>query len=142
MNVRELIKRHEGLRFVPYYCSTGHKTVGFGHRILPTDRIPDDGINLEKAEQLLTLDILTAINGCRAIIPNYESLNDVRQAVCISMVFQLGVAGVSKFRRFLRWLEQWAYVEAAAEMIDSEWYNQTPARCEELANMMQSGEWA
>jgi len=33
MNVRDLIKKHEGLRLTPYRCSAGYRTIGWGHNL-------------------------------------------------------------------------------------------------------------
>jgi hypothetical protein len=55
------------------------------------------------------------------------------------MVFQMGGAGVSRFPKFLAALQRGAFTEAAGEMRDSAWHNQTPARCERLAKMMEQG---
>ena len=141
MNVVDLIKKHEGLRLVKYLCPTGYPTIGYGHRILPNDNITDNGITLPEAERLLSLDILAAKNGCRALLQNWDSLNDVRQAVMIDLCFNLGIEGLSRFRRMLKWIRMWEFAEAAEEMLDSLYAVQVGNRARENARMLRTGEW-
>ena len=54
------------------------------------------------------------------------------------MVFQLGKTGVSKFKKFFEALNNQDYNEAANQMLNSNWYKQTPKRCEELSNTIRS----
>ena len=54
------------------------------------------------------------------------------------MVFQLGMGGVSKFKKMWKALKQNNYQIASEEMLDSRWAKQTPKRAEELSNVMKS----
>jgi lysozyme len=49
------------------------------------------------------------------------------------MTFQLGVGGVSKFKKFLGHLSTSTYHLASDEMLDSRWAKQTPHRAEKLS---------
>ena len=83
-----------------------------------------------------------------------------RQAVIISMIFQLGPQGFAGFKRMIAALEAdmngepepvmeiagenvrvpWFHI-AGKEMVESKWVRQTPRRAQELAEMMRTGEW-
>lgn len=142
MNVRDLIKRQEGLKLQKYLCPAQRWTVGWGHNLeARNETIPDDGITLEEAERYLTVDIQAAKTGCKALITSFDDLDPVRQAALISMCFQLGAAGLAKFVKTIRFINLGKFEEAAAEMRNSLWYTQTPNRAEELAFMVESGEW-
>ena len=54
------------------------------------------------------------------------------------MAYQLGVTGVGEFRRMWAAIEDEDYEEAASEMLDSKWHDQTPARAERLAARMRA----
>ena len=54
------------------------------------------------------------------------------------MCFQLGQAGVSKFKKMFKALGECEFSEAALQMQDSRWYQQTPARCLELSNIIKN----
>jgi lysozyme len=55
------------------------------------------------------------------------------------MVFQMGVAGVSKFKRFLAAALAEDWQRAHDEMLDSKWAKQTPSRAKELARVFIEG---
>ena len=60
------------------------------------------------------------------------------KCVIIEMVFQLGIGGVSKFKKMWKALKQNDYQIASEEMLDSKWAKQTPKRAEELSSVMKS----
>ena len=63
-------------------------------------------------------------------------LSELRRGVLIEMVFQLGKTGVSKFVKMKAALQIQDYQEAAAQMVESKWYEQTEGRCARLAYIM------
>jgi lysozyme len=60
------------------------------------------------------------------------------KCVLIEMVFQLGVGGVSKFKKMWSGLQEQDYNEASIQMLDSRWAKQTPSRANSLAQVMKS----
>ena len=54
------------------------------------------------------------------------------------MAYQLGVAGVGKFRKMLEAIKDQDYPRAADEMLDSKWHKQTPNRANRLAERMRA----
>ena len=54
------------------------------------------------------------------------------------MVFQLGIGGVSKFKKMWEALEKGDYTEASFQMMDSRWAKQTPSRAESLSKIMRA----
>jgi len=64
---------------------------------------------------------------------NLDEHPECVKEVLIEMVFQLGVGGVSKFKKFLANLSTKTYHLAADEMLDSRWAKQTPMRAEKLS---------
>ena len=100
-----------------------------------------DVITIEQAERYLDEDIAEARKWCAYYIDGWDELDEVRRSVLIDMAFNLGIAGVMKFKRMLRHLAEGHYVLAAREMKDSLWAKQVPRRAKELIRMMQTGEW-
>lgn len=134
MNSIELLKKHEGYRRHPYLCTAGKWTVGYGRNLAAV------GVSEEEATYLLERDVLWAITHLRTE-PYWLDLNDVRQAVLINMVFNLGWAGFNKFRRMIARIKDKDYTGAAAEMLASSWATQVKGRATELAEMMETGQW-
>lgn len=131
----ELLKRHEGYSRVPYRCTANRQTIGFGRNL------DDVGIDREEAEYLLKRDILRAEDKLRDE-PYFELLSDVRKAVLISMVFNLGWGGFLSFQNMRTKLRQGDFAGAAREMLASKWATQVKNRSVELAQMMETNQWA
>lgn len=132
INLKDRIKKHEGLRLTPYEDSEGIMTVCYGRNLR------DVPFTQEEADFMFETDFLKAQNGAKKF-PLYETLNGPRRGVVIEMVFQMGRAGVANFHRF--WLavgaQEWDL--AATEMLDSKWHEQTPERAEELSEVFRNG---
>jgi len=137
-DLKARIKKHEG--FVPkiYKDQLGFKTIGYGHLLLPTDKFKE-GVTYKKKdlEQVFDSDFNIAKSNANQLI---EGLPIHHQAKCviIEMVFQLGIGGVSKFKKMWKALKQNNYKIASEEMLDSRWAKQTPSRAEELSSVMKS----
>ena len=57
-----------------------------------------------------------------------NKISDNVQEVIIEMIFQLGISGVLKFKKFNLHIKKKHYYLAALEMMKSRWYDQTPNR--------------
>ena len=145
-SLRELVKKHEGLRLKVYDCGTGQPldrgseivgrpTIGYGRNLASV------GITEAEAEAMLDADLARATRFCEQNMPGFSGLNGPRQAVVVSMAFQLGPRGLLAFRKFRAAVARGDFQTAAVEMLSSRWADQTPNRAKELARMMTRGEW-
>ncbi|AZZ99115.1 MULTISPECIES: glycoside hydrolase family protein [Pseudoalteromonas] len=134
MNTVEQIKKHEGFRRFPYYCTAGKLTIGYGRNL------EQNGIAEEEAEQLLAQDVANAQAGVRRRVDT-SYCNEARQAVLTNMAFNLGVQGLLGFSNMLDAVQNGDFERAALEMLDSRWARQVPERAQELAQQMLSGQW-
>lgn len=148
-----LIERHEGRKNKPYLCQAGHNTIGVGHnmdaRPLPanmqvflarhgylTDGLVDD---------LLALDLNDAIaDAARVVGPAWATIDEARQAAIIDMAFNLGGAGLGKFKLFLAAVRQHDWPRAADEIRNSAYYrqlggNDPDSRPEEVIQILTTG---
>lgn len=141
MNVRDLIKKHEGLRFAPYKCGGGYWTIGFGHNLEARNEPIPDSITLQEAEIWLDRDLADATSACERVIASWSILGEVRQAVLVDMCFNLGEEGLLKFKRMLRAIDSGYYAHAAAEMLDSRYATQVGQRAKDNALMLSTGQW-
>lgn len=130
--ISALLISEEGLRLKPYHCSEGKLTLGVGRNI------EDFGISKEEALHLLENDI----NRCLQELRNFAffaGLDQVRQEVVLSMIFNLGAARFAGFSKMLKALEVGNYRTASIEMLDSRWAKQVGARAVNLAMRMATG---
>lgn len=125
---------HEGLRLKLYKCSMGKWTVGVGRNI------ESNGISTEEAMFLLKNDILAATKEASKYAW-FKGLDDVRQEVVILMIFQLGAKTFATFKKAIDAISRGDFDAAAWEMIKSSWHQQTPRRCEEMAQVMRNGKY-
>ena len=131
MSLIARIKQHEGLSTKPYYCTADKLTIGYGRNL-------EVGITEEEAEYLLANDIKTAKAGAESFAAYWE-MNNIRREILTEMIFQMGVNGVSKFKKFLAASTNHDWARAADEMLDSQWAKQTPERAKSLAKLFLRG---
>ena len=137
MDAKSMIKRHEGFRRYAYKDTRGVLTIGYGFNL---DHWMTYGISIEEADALLEAKVRVARREA-SLIPGWENCSEVRQAVVIDMVYNLGLKGVLGFKRMIAGLKARDWQKAAAEMLDSRWARQVKTRAAELAEMMRTGEW-
>lgn len=133
----EMIKAHEGVVPHAYQDSRGYWTIGVGRLI---DKSLDGGLSDAEIDYLLANDI----KRCRAEAEQYpwfNKMNEPRQAVIVSMLFNLGKPRFDKFQNMQAALLVGDYTLASHEMLLSRWASQVGRRAIEMSEMMESGEW-
>jgi lysozyme len=136
--LRSLIARHEGCRLDAYLDTTGHWTIGYGHLLeapVPAHCTQD------QADECLDIDIARADSRCALFLPGWDGYDEVRQAVFVDMVFNMGIRGLLGFKKFLTATGLGRWEEAAGHMLDSLWARQVKSRAVEDCEMMRTGEW-
>lgn len=125
--------RDEGLRLKPYRDTVGKITIGVGRNLT------DKGISSREAFDLLDHDVDDAVADLAGAFPWFARLDAVRQRVLVNMRFQLGAAGLRRFRATLAAIAAGDYVAAGDHMQASRWATQVPARAQRLIRMMKTG---
>lgn len=130
MDLVATLKQEEGFSATVYKCTEGFPTIGYGHRC-PANH---PAVTKAQAEAILNADIAKAMAKVETLVGK-DAPQEVKQLVT-AMTFQLGHAGVSKFKGMLAAIKAKDYKGAAAHMIDSKWHKQTPARAKRMAALM------
>jgi lysozyme len=133
--LRQLLILHEGIRLRPYTDTVGKLTIGVGRNL--TDR----GITLAEAMLLLDTDLDECLRWLRATFPWWADLSPARQAALVDLRFNLGGAGLLKFKRFLAAMEAGDYGRAAEALRASRWARQVKTRAPRVIRMVETGEW-
>ena len=89
-------------------------------------------------QQLDVIKLNEAVNLAQKL-PGYFQCNDVRQAVLVSMCYQLG--GLELWPHLRLALARGDYAATADAMLTSKWAVETPARAQREITMMKTGEW-
>lgn len=129
----DILKKHEGLRLKPYRCTAGKLTIGYGRNL------EDKGISEREALSMLMEDIGDTYNFLNSRYGWFHELNRSRQAVCIDMAYNLGMAGFHSFKKTRLHLANHDFDLAAREMLDSKWAKQVGQRAKDLAKIMKEG---
>lgn len=133
-SLKQLLIYHEGLRLKPYKDTRGLITIGFG-RCLDTT-----GISETEAHYLLDNDIAKAVSYCREAYTWFNGLDDTRQNVIVSLIFNLGAAGFAEFKKLIAAVELKDFNTAANEILLSRFAGQVGKRAVELSTMMRDGD--
>lgn len=130
----EMLKRHEGRSLKPYKCPAGKLTIGYGRNL------EDVGISEVEAMVMLRNDIEQCYEEL-SVFSWFEDLDQVRQEALINMLYNLGLPTFLQFKKTLKFVAEGKYSQAAAEMLDSKWATQVGDRANELAYMMETGDY-
>jgi len=135
----ESVKKHEGFRNSVYNDTLGKRTVGYGHLCVEDHWEDNKAYDKKYLEDILEKDLQYAINQGEGMCKDLKISDDAKFLI-IEMIFQLGSAGVQKFRNMWSALKEDPpnYFEAHVQMLDSRWAKQTPNRAGEMAEAMQS----
>ena len=127
--------RHEGYRQFPYKCSAGKTTIGIGRNI------EDRGISEDEAKYMLHNDIEICKQELNLLYPIVKVLSPVRYKVLINMCFNIGIKRLAQFKKMWAAISIGDFEEASRQMLDSKWAKQVGKRADELAEIMEKGEY-
>jgi lysozyme len=133
------LRGDEDVRPCVYKDSLGLWTIGVGR--LVDESKPGAGLRSDEITYLLNNDIDDRIAALTKALPWFQNLDDARQGCLLNMAFQLGTEGLLQFKQTLAAVHGGRYDEAAFDMLQSRWAQQTPARAKRLAEQMRSGLW-
>ena len=128
MKLIESIKKHEGYVGIVYKDSLGIDTIGYGFAIKDLE-LDEDICQIILERKLPALE-----DSINLKFSWYKYMPQEIKDVVMEMCYQLGVTGVSKFKKTIAYLQNKQWEEASVEMLDSLWARQTPNRAKELSN--------
>lgn len=136
-----IIALEENFKSKPYYCSEQYPTVGYGERVGDKNApLPNITRTEKEAREFLRKRIQDAINKLstqKALA--WSKCNQQRQAILVSMVYQLGFNGTLVFKKMWAAIEVGNFEEASKQMLDSLWAKQTRNRALRHAKTMKEG---
>ena len=126
---KSLIERigvNEGFRSKPYQCSEGVWTIGHGITWIAE----------EESLTILSGRISELHLKLSEDLDWYDRMPPEVKGVIIEMCYQIGYAGVMKFKKMIANMKDINWKGAADEMLDSLWARQTPERANRLADIV------
>lgn len=157
----ENLKRHEGFRKEVYKCAAGVATIGYGFALKDLNakeraiwgrelRLTQDEVeglikakayhllymNEKTAEEILEIKVKAIL---KAVFSAWQWLayrdSDLQDAF-VEWVYQLGLKGVFGFVKSLELIENYDYLCASEEVLNSRWAKQTPKRAKALSKVL------
>jgi lysozyme len=138
-----IITLDEGWKNVPYHCSEGYPTIGYGRKLsdVKFGRLPTMTVTKQDEIVFVRNKINEITFQLQSRFPvQWNICSAQRQAVLISMAYQLGTAGLSEFRNMWAAIQHRDFDKAAAEMLNSKWAKQTPNRVNRYVEIMKRGD--
>lgn len=139
------LRQDEGFEPEPYRDHLGKLTIGIGWLLPPEEggeELPPGyapPLTEQQGVELARYKINQKVAGL-ARIDTFNTLDPMRQEILVECAYQIGVAGLAKFKRMWAALADGNYLEAAKEMLDSKVAReQTPKRWEDHAKRMVGG---
>ncbi len=109
----ELLKKAEGFRDRTYLDVAGFRTIGFGHRLLPSETFIS-GINLAQGESILVSDVQGAESSVERLVK--VPLTQGQFDALVDFVFNLGASRLSG-SNLLAYLNSGKYDAAAWQLL-------------------------
>lgn len=157
LTIQEQLRIDEGYKLTIYKDTEGFYTVGIGHLIKrdstiskvqaialldkELNRSTQGSITASEASYLFSKDLVKVQKGIASSSFGavYKGLDEVRQSAIENMVFQLGTAGVSAFKKMWAAISKQDYETAYKEGLDSKWFKQTPNRSKRIMQTLRTG---
>jgi lysozyme len=142
-SLEEMLTLHEGLRLHAYDDATGktlkpgdtlvgNLTIGIGRNLT------SGGLTQREVSTLLKNDIQRATKKARKY-KWFDGLNEVRKAVIVSLLFNMG--SIDSFRKMRAAIAVKDWETGSAELLDSRYARQVGDRALVLAGLLRSGSW-
>ncbi len=122
-----------------YKDTLGLWTIGYGHLLDQSKDWTGYTITQSQASILLSSDLVGAYR-IAACFPFYADMSNERQAVLVSMAFQLGDKPLH-WPHFMIALTDQDYTAASAAGLDSLWFKETPARAKLEMQILETGQF-
>ena len=138
--LKEQLKIDEGVKYEVYEDHLGYATFGIGHLITTADEEYQwpvgTKVSEERVNEVFLKDVQTFIKETQKVFPDLINKPDNIQMVLVNMCFNLGAPRLSKFIKFITAINDEQWIEAAVEMMDSNWANQVGPRAERLKQIV------
>jgi len=142
----DLVKEAEGFSATRYLCPAGKITQGYGRNLEAHPLTEEEEAELSEegtvSERTATKWALKELVECEMKLSQniiYNKLSSTRKAVLLDMCFNIGYAGLMKFKKMWFALGNRDFAEASRQMKDSNWYIQVGNRSKRNVILMAKG---
>lgn len=140
-DVKDMIIRHEGIRYEPYKDSLGLWTVGVGHLIGDGKSLPPEYNRTFSHEEVMAMfdkDFEHHKQQAQTNVPGFSKYDSMGQGALIDLTFNMGPYWPKKFPNTSKKLAAGDTEGAAAGLTDSLWYQQVKSRGPTIVEMVRN----
>ncbi len=101
----------------------------------------DKALTPDEVEELFTYDVSVVTGFLPTLVPNYATINPIRQAALIDMGFNLGQYDFSLFDTFLFYVKERNWQSAVEDLSHTKVYGELTERYERITFMLTYAEW-
>jgi GH24 family phage-related lysozyme (muramidase) len=131
--MREMLGRHEGVRYKLYVDTVGKVSGGIGRNLT------DKGFRPDEVELMFKNDLIEAWKDCEEHIPGFDEMPTKVRYAFVDIMFNMGWPTFSKFHNTLASTAAKDWDGAASHLSDSKWDKQVGKRADELQQMIKEG---
>ena len=131
----KLVKEAEGFEPLPYHCTAGKLTQGYGRNLevhpLSVEEMKELNADGSVSEHIAEKWAIHELLDCEIKLMSniiYKNQSPVRKAVLLDMCFNIGYTGLMKFKKMWFALGNKDYPEASRQAKDSAWFEQVGTR--------------
>ena len=130
VELKDFIKKHEGLNLKPYACSANKTTIGYGRNLT------DNGITKREAEILFEHDVAIAKQDLFKIF-NHQvgEFTEGQFIALVDMMYNLGISRFKEFKKMIKAIKAKDWSKAKKEAFDSLWAKQVGTRAKNVINL-------
>ena len=142
--LKEDLIRDEGVRLQPYRDTTGNVTWGIGRNLSAKPLKTHEAetllrrarLSIEDAKWVLDNDIADTVYELHTNLPWVQHLPENKQRALANMVFNLGIAGLLKFKPTLTLMREGRWTEAVGRLKKSLWAKQVGKRADRVCELL------
>jgi GH24 family phage-related lysozyme (muramidase) len=130
--LKDMLRRHEGVRRKAYRCTKGHWTIGVRwnldahkpHSDIDSYLHIHGEITNEMIERLLDVSVNATLRNCHDTWPRFDTFSENRQIALADFMFNLGVTKEKEFKNTNRAINEGRWEDAARGIQNSLYYRQ------------------
>lgn len=158
LTIEKMLQRDEGLR-LRWYPDNGYASIGIGHLIkaqktsdpdlinkwiseLVGRKVTNGTITMDECMAIFKSDIKKVKDGIvkhPTIGPIYKKCNASRKMALENMAYQMGLGGLAKFKKTLKYMEEEKWEDAYINLQQSLWFRQTKGRASRVSLIIRNG---
>lgn len=127
----------EGKRARVYLCPAGFKTIGVGHRVKAGESFAGLKLTESQIQQIFREDMVSAYVAAKCSVKDFDKLPEEVKLILADLGFNLGKAGLQKFKRAIAACDAGDWPRMAQELRNSKWFRQVGKRSKNHVAMLE-----